>query len=229
MPAPGSPRTPTNADVFPLTQMTWIGRHLDQGDPGRGEVNRHVMALYAWPLKVYFLGTRDRWIGDPDEVVNGFFADRLARPGFFDGWRRSGLRLRHWLINAFCFYLRELKRAHARDRHAPEEPDTPVPAAVERDFDRAFVASMVRQAIEQARQTCEDGGLNAHWQVFTEHFIRGREYESFVSELGIDPARAVVMARTAKKRFQAALRELVSHDAASADIDAEIRSLLEAS
>jgi hypothetical protein len=61
------------------------------------------------------------------------------------------------------------------------------------------------------------------------HFAMGRPYDQFVEDMGIDPARAVVMARTAKKKFQAALRELLSNDSDATDIDAEIRQLLEGS
>lgn len=209
--------------------MSWIDRRLGEGDQGRGEVNRHVMATYGWPLKVYFLGTRDRWVGEPDEVINGFFADRLSRPAFFHDWRKSGLKLRHWLINAFCFYLRELKRSRMRAQPDASPPaDLPVSAAETKAYDRAFIASVVRQALLAAGAACEREGKAVHWQVFMSHFCQGRPYDQFVGDLGVDAARAVVMARTARKRFQSALRDLVAHDAADADVDAEIRSLLEA-
>ena len=87
--------------------------------------------------------------------------------------------------------------------------------------------SLVRQAMLDAERQCGEAGLAAHWQVFSLHFVQGRPYDQFVEDVGIDAARAVVMARTAKKKFQSALRDLVSRDSTSADIDAEIRALLE--
>src|SRR5882672_12709738 len=95
-------------DVFPRTLGTWIGRKLQEGKAGRAEVNRHLMSVYAWPLQVYFRGSSDRWLGEPEDIVQGFFADRLDREEFLPGCQESGLRLRRWLMNGFCFYLKEL-------------------------------------------------------------------------------------------------------------------------
>ena len=227
-PTPRQPRTPAG-DVFPLTQIAWIDENLGEGASGRSRINRHIMLVYRWPLQVYFMGTRDRWLGEPDEVVDGFFADRLARPQFLTDWRNSSLKLRHWLINAFCFYLRELKRARQRNAHEDLSPaaEPAVGPADLHEMDRAYVASLVREAMLEAERQCRSSGLAAHWQVFSIHFVQGRPYDQFVDDLGIDAARAVVMARTAKKKFQAALRDLVSRDSTSTDIDAEIRALLE--
>jgi hypothetical protein len=223
--------TPRPNDVFPATQLSWIADRLGQGERGRGEVNTHIMNVYRWPLHVYFLGTRDRWLGEPDEVINGFFADRLPRANFLADWRASGLRLRHWLINAFCFYLRELRRARARHAPPPEgaaRGDEPVVFSGDsRAVDHAYVASLVRRALDLAEQHCRSAGLDAHWSVFTLHFCHERSYDQFVADLGIDAARAVVMARTAKNKFQNALRELIARDSITGDIDQEIRSLLE--
>ena len=49
------------SQVFPQTISTWIGMRMGEGSQGRDELNRHVMSVYAFPLRVYFLGTRDRW------------------------------------------------------------------------------------------------------------------------------------------------------------------------
>lgn len=222
------PRTPPG-DVFPATQVSWIDDHMGRGPTGRSEINRHIMLVYRWPLRVYFMGTRDRWLGEPEDVVDGFFADRLSRPQFIADWRGSGLKLRHWLINAFCFYLREMKRARHRHTHedlsqAAEPEISPTDL---REMDRAYVASVVREALAEAERACNAQGMETHWRVFSMHFAMGRPYDQFVDDLGIDPARAVVMARTAKKKFQTALRGLLSNESDSTDIDAEIRQLLE--
>lgn len=221
---------PRTADVFPATQLSWIDERLEQGEQGRSDVNRHIMELYRFPLSVYYLGTRDRWLGDVDEVINGFFADRLARTQFLGDWRASGLKLRQWLINAFCFYLRELKRARRRDAHEDmvQADEMSIVPSLAKQFDKALVSAMVRKAMNAAQQDCEKAGLAAHWQVFVLHFCHGRPYDQFAGDLGVDAARAVVMARTAKKKFQTALRDIVACDS-QGDVDTEIRSLLESS
>ena len=110
------PRRAMKKDVFPETQNTWIGQRLREGKEGLAEINRHVMNVYAFPLRVYYHGTPHRWLGEADDVIQGYFADRLAREDFFKEWLKSGLRLRRWLINGFGFYLKELKKKRRRER-----------------------------------------------------------------------------------------------------------------
>lgn len=226
---------PAQGDVFPATMATWIDGQLQLGPEGRRAVDRHVMTVYAWPMKVYFMGTRDRWLGDPDDVVQGFLADRLGKTEYFNKWRTSGLRLRHWLINGFCFYLKELRRSqrrnstigeHGRLISTPDDPvdDDPGPTVA---FDRAYIVSLVREALKQSRETCEAEGLGQHFEVFLRHFYYGQSYGDFAKELGIEEPRAAVMARTARAKFQAALRTMLAREAAAGDIDDEIRALLD--
>ena len=220
----------TKPDVFPLTRGTWIADRIHQGDVGRREINHHVMSVYQWPLTVYFKGTRDRYLGDPDEVVQGFFASRLARPTFFTDWKASGKRLRHWLINGFCFYLKELHRERVRNERG-SGAEMPEPAYEEeeaaRGMDSVFLRGVVRRAMLEASQMCERQGLSEHFRIFEAHFYLDQPYEAIAAVFNVDPTRAAVMARTANRKFQSALRELFLRDGVDADrIDDEIGNLL---
>jgi DNA-directed RNA polymerase specialized sigma24 family protein len=218
-------------DIFPSTQRTWIEVTLGQTGKDRLEVNRHVMSLYAHPLRVYFLGTSVRWLGDADDVVAGFFADRLARDDFFADWKRSGLRLRRWLMNAFSFYLSEQLRQRKRDRRMTG----PIPelgtlgASPERLLDRAFGQSIVGEALKSAQAECASKTLTEHWGIFVRHAYDGLPYEQIGPAFGVTPERAAVMARTAARHFRRALRDLLQADGASEiDADNEIKDLLAA-
>jgi hypothetical protein len=217
-------------DCFPTTASTWIGLKLIEGDEGRAEVNRHIMTVYAWPLEVYSRGFADPAVGEPAEVVQGFFAERLERRDFLASWQASGLRLRRWLMNGFCYYIQELyrsKKKESRWKDLPEEipANGPSPAEI---LDRAFVISTIRCALHRAGELCEAEGLAPHWRVFLGHFYNGLPYGNLVGDLGVNPARAAVMARTAARRFQEALREILLRDGvAQEDLDGEIQTLLE--
>lgn len=228
-PSQPRPSQQRQGDVFPATMNSWIDGRLLDGVRGRQEVNRHVMDVYAFPLKVYFMGTRDRWLGEPEDVVQGFFASRLSKGEFFQNWRASGLRLRHWLINGFCFYLKELRRAKKRalpntSSYSDPEDDDPGPRQA---FDRAYIVSLVREALKRSQNVCELEGLGVHFEVFVRHFYQGQAYGDFAKDLGVDAARAAVMARTARSKFQATLRGMINQDGTGSDIDEEIRALLE--
>lgn len=209
---------------------TWIALRMSDGVEGRNEVNRHIMAVYDWPLRVYFMGTSERWLGEPDDIVGGFFADRLSRSEFLHEWRASGMRLRRWLMNAFCFYLMEMRRARARDRRAGELEHEPIVfnGSPEAAVDRAFRVSLVREALRVAQESCEDSGLASHWNIFVAHYLSGRDYADLSKEFVVTPERAAVMARTAARKFRAAVRELLAGDGTpDQEVDQEILSLIE--
>ncbi|MEM7166644.1 MAG: hypothetical protein AAF581_14345 [Planctomycetota bacterium] len=240
--APGSPesaattdgRTSTGKkDHFPQTQQTWVGDRIHEGPQGRADLNRHIMQVYADPLRIYFLGSSVRNIGEPEDIVGGFFSDRLDREDFFSDWQQSGKRLRHWLINAFHFYLKEELRRRKRDKrigHLPQEFDvTHGGPSPEQEVDRAFRDSIVQTALATARAECEAKGYAANWQVFERHHCQQERYADFVGEMGIDETQAAVMVRIARRAFIRALREQLQRDGTSAEkIDAEIRELMDA-
>lgn len=238
-PAGGRERPrPRANEVFPTT-VAWLSDKVNAGASGVDEANRHIMTLYAHPLKVYFMGCSMRWLGDAQDIVQGFFADRLSRPEFLSRWSASRRPLRFWLITGFKHYLLEYSRQVRKDR-SRESLDLPsttgsmanlVPdesTADHTDFDRAVALAMVREAIARCEAGCRQAGLEAHWRVFTQHHVDGRGYERIAPDLGIDKARCAVMARTAANRFKAELRAIVAWEGASEDqIDREIRQLLE--
>jgi len=220
-------------DVFPRTLNTWIDLKLRAGESGRAELNHYIMLVYADPLRVYCLGSSARELGEAEDLVQGFFADRLGRAAYFDGWRESGLRLRRWLMNGFGFYLKELRRERRRQNqsHPLEEAEEPSDGgssqAVESEMDRAFAVSVVRQALEETRKACESKGQSKHWNIFYRHYYEGRAYAELTPELGLAPAQAAEMARTAAVKFKGALRDILASDGAlESEIDAEIDSLL---
>lgn len=216
-------------DVFPTTQRTWIDRVMTPELQDRDALNRHIMAVYSAPLTVYFHGSGCRGLGDAKEVVAGFFADRLAREGFLEGWQRSDLKLRRWLMNAFSFYLSELRRKQKRDRRTsgellehPEDKSAP-----ERSADRAFGESVVAEAIRLAAEHCTQNGMADHWGIFYRHTCDDVPYASLAADFRITAARAAVMARTASRHFRRALRDLIVRDGADEeDVDTELKALL---
>jgi DNA-directed RNA polymerase specialized sigma24 family protein len=220
-------------DLFPRTQYTWIGQRLQQGPDGRTDINHHVMSVYTWPLEIYFRSLRAHWLGDAEDIVQGFFASRLDREDFFRDWLESGMKLRRWLLNAFCFYLKEVRRERRRsDREEPllDEGEGREEAPAD-EMDRAFAVSIVREALLETRRSCEARKLGAHWRIFEAHYYDGKSYAEICDsgEFGrIDTVRAATMARTAAGRFRTVLRGLLRKDGATTShVDREIAALLE--
>lgn len=224
----------SDRQYFPETQIGWIEQRLGEGRTGQSQVNEHIMQVYYRPLQYYYLGLKGlRNLGEPDDIVNGFFADRLSRNDFMPKWRESGLKLRRWLMNGLHFYLKERIRAQSRDRNASgqvEELQVAVePANPEGDFEREFANALVAEALKRVQDVCTKKGLDDHWDIFVRHHYHGESYKDFAHEYRVEPVRASVMARTVRDRFRATIRELLIDDGVKPnDIENEIRSLMEA-
>jgi DNA-directed RNA polymerase specialized sigma24 family protein len=221
--------------VFTRTQYTLLGRLLSQGSDGHRQATKHIMEVYHRPLCVYFLGSSFHDLGDADDMVRGFFADRLDRPRFLHDWQLSGRRLRYWLITAFKHYLYEQRHGIKRDdqRYEPYDPERDAheegnEETPERAFHREVALSVVRRALDRARASCEESGHDAHWQAMLRHHLDSRTFEELSREYEIEASRLRVMARTAANRFRRCLREELSWPGAhQEDIDREICLLME--
>jgi len=222
---------------FPPTLNTWIGEQMQDGSAGRGEINRHVMEAYEAPLRIYYLGSSWRTLGEPEDIINGFLADRLDREEFFNRWQASGKRLRHWLINALHFYLKELWRKTRRhdaaslnasingDGDPTGQDDLGV---LDGEVDRMWARAVVSAACRDAQASCQAGGLEAHWRLFLRHHLDGIPYRQCAAEFDVDPKRCAVMVRTASTRFREAVRERLLQDGvAQTELDAELAHLQE--
>lgn len=216
---------------FPSTKYTYIESMLEDGPTGRINAAKHVMTVYREPLRVYFVGSSFRSLGDAEEYVHGFFASRLQRDLFFHDWLNSKRQLRYWLITAFRHYLYECIRDTKKHRgqELPDQaPTDELSSDAERAFHRSAALGIVRQAMAMAESLCEQASLQEHWRVFMRHHVDGRSYEELRDEFGLDEKRFKVMSRTAGNKLKAALRELIRWRGASeADVDQEIRNLME--
>lgn len=244
----GSSPSPTRG-AFANTQYTLLGRWLEMGPDGHREATNHIMEVYAGPLRVYFLGSSfAKDLGDADDIVRGFFADRLSRPTFLHDWQMSGKRLRYWLITAFKHYLYEQRHGRVKDKRwesldalngrmpgGEDEDERPHGEtgggddhSPERAFHREVAMSLVRKALDRARASCDETGHAAHWEAMLRHHLDGRTFEELSREYDIEPSRLRVMARTAGNRLRRCLREELSWPGAHAeDIDREICLLME--
>ncbi len=227
MKRPSKPRR--QREAFPSTQMTWLGSVLGAGESGRRQAAEHVMSVYAHPLRVYLQGSTFRELGEPDEIVHGFFASRLSRNGYLLDWLASGRQLRFWLLTGFRHYVYEQIEAQRRHKLPRRPSPREQPMDAEQAFHRESGLAMVREAYRRAAEACAAVGQSEHWRVFEEHHLKGRSYGPIALELGFDERRTAVMARTAAGKFRRALRELVSWpEAGTAEVDQELRDLMEA-
>lgn len=224
----------TKRDSFPATQRGWLVAQLAQGGAGMSRINAYIMETYTEPLGNYVAGSSFRSLGTPKDLVSGFFASRLAQPGYFDKWIESGLPLRRWLINGFLFFLQEEARRRKSERvDTLSDESSAEPAArstsADDEFDRIWAASMVRSAAGAARERCVQEGFEPHWEMFEKHFVGGMSYAEIAESFAVSGGQAASMVRTASIRFRQAVVDLLLKDGATEDeLDEEIARLMRA-
>ena len=250
---------PMTEPTTPLSTSWPAATTRVQAAVDRGEVagaRSYLMEVYARPLRAYVRRSRYRYLGEDAELVNQFFATRMAVPAFLKNWPRDRFRLRYWVLGAFRNHLKDAARSAGRDRtrirrflerlgvpssavasganrrtwrDVPSDASGPQAGPAEAAFHRWVALGLLETAVRRAQAECEECGLADHWRVFVLHVALERDYDTVAREVGTTPRRAVVMARTAGKRFVRCLRQTVAGPEATATrIDQEIRDLIEA-
>lgn len=222
-----------STDHFATTAVTWLEQRLEEGSSGRLAANEHVMRVYADPLRVYVQGSSFRKLGEPEDLVQGFFADRLGREDFLAKWRASGRPLRFWLIVGLKHFLLETarrERRHSAQELAEYDQASSSTSDADVRFERSWAQAAVGEALRRADEACMQAGLEEHWKVFHAHHMQGMDYSEIERRFDVPRARAAVMVRTATRHFKKALRDVVGWPSATDEqLDQEIRQLMEAS
>lgn len=216
------------APCFQETHRTWMVERLEAGAPS--EVLQHVMEVYSTPLQAYIARSRYAWLGEPADLVHGFFADRLCQEGYLERWHEDGRLLRDWLRVGLVYWVREQQRVELRARGAAQLPlglegDEGEPHDVLR---RAFALNITRLAMEEAAEACRREGLELNWRAFYLHTYEGLSYRAIGIEVGLDEVRAEVKARAPRKRFRNALRAHLERDGvAPENVNRELLALID--
>ena len=211
-------------ELFEPTPRTAVIAMLEGRRPE--DVRAFLMTQYHEPLAAYISAVDRGRLGEPRDVIAGFFADRLHRKDWLEQWRTSGLRLRRWLVNGLHFYCHEERRRRTRDR-VDDLDDGNVPASIDRVFERAYAVATVRRATEAAALVCAREGFSRHWACFLRHHVGGATHDQIAAEEGCTPGQVANMIRTATRRFRSAVSELLLQDGADpAELDREIGELL---
>lgn len=226
--------------AFPTTQATVL-MTLAEGRVAVAERAKHaeiarsaLMSRYAEPLAVFVRGSSLARLGEPDEIVNGYFASRLSDDAglgdFLSRWLRSGMRLRRWLMNGILFYGQGLARdqARAQQRGGAVEPrvldrNEGTGPTGETDFERAWALAVVREATARAEDALLREGRAVDFEIFRRHAIDGQPYAAFARELGRTAQQCAGATRLVAQRVRAKLAELLAEEGVPEhEIDDEI-------
>ena len=232
-------------DHFPSTHATGIDAQLtlaEGADPRVAtsavqSLRSHVMERYHRPLCAYVHTGAFARLGEPEDLVAGFFAKHLQSLDFMMRWRTSGMPLRRWMMNAASFHCRSLARDRARaagrEMLDPAGADGLLDAlpsaepAAERAFDRAWAVTLANEAHVIAQTDADDRGRPDDYVVFRMHVVERMEYDAIAAALGITPSQAKHAAARVGERMRGAVRELLRAEGVRAEeLDAEVGKLM---
>ncbi len=233
MSIPPFPAVPTPTHSFPETRTQWISDQLEAGADGLQDANRYLMESYLRPLIVYCnaLGLSKGVALESDELVHGFFADRLADPKYLSSWLASGMRMRKWLRNGLHFYAHERRREKDRSVNGTEFPDD-LPqetGAPEMQFEREWARAALHIAMTQTIALLERRGRRHEWDLFLSHYVDGTSYAALGGRFNLTAAQVAQRAFAVGSELRSALVAILRRDGAVAgEVDTEIRSMMEA-
>lgn len=206
----------TSLEHFPSTHQTWISETLflargagPDARTARDRVNAHVMQRYFEPLMAYVRTSRFAHLDEPADLVNGFFASRLARADYLESWLASGLPLRRWLANGLLLSLRERVRGDQRRVAREAEAALPADAAHEVDavaaLERAWAEGLLQAAEQEVRTALATEGREQAWQVFRRRAIDGITYAALQGETGLAPQALEAAVKLVTRRLRTAI------------------------
>ena len=221
-------------DHFPSTHRTWLETQIGLGGPGLSAAREHVMARSHAALVAYVLGSRVSPLGEPDDIVHGFYAKNLAKDDYLARWLASGLPLRRWLMNGVSAHIRALWRERAlhAGRHEPLDANArgieSGTRGAEREFERAWVRATLGEACRRVEEQLLAEGDAGSWRVVQQHVLEGRAYREILTATGEEPARAAeerlaVAVRRVLRLVRAELKEILREDGIrDSELDAEV-------
>jgi hypothetical protein len=112
-----------------------------------------------------------------------------------------------------------------------EQLELQVHVCAEEVFHRAWVCSLLKEALDLVRKICEEKGQGQHWVLFEGRHLaespKTPSWKDLGAPFGLDEKEACTRAATVARHFRVVLRQLVSEEVGSAEqVDAEIENLL---
>lgn len=230
-------------DHFPSTHGTWILERLRAVDAADSEeaaeaarqLRTHIMVRYREPLLAYASASSFRSLSTPEDLVHGFFAERLQDVDYLRTWHGTGSKLRRWLCNGLLIHMFGMAKQRKRDARAmgaaedalrsnpPSEP------AADRAFDRAWARGLVERAVQATEQSMRAEGREQAWRLFVRHAIDGVSQIAAANELGLSEGEAKARLRLAVRRFRDAVAaELIADGVPVRDVEVEAEAIVSA-
>jgi len=235
---------PAASHLFATTHWSVVLAAGDGAAPGSDKALSLLCQSYWFPLYAH-IRRRGHDAESARDLTQGFFAQLLSRNTIAQADRERG-RFRTFLLAALDCFLRQdyrdaqaLKRGGGREilsldaleaenRLAAEPTDDRSP---EREFDRRWALATLERAQQRMRQEFSLSGKVELFDRLRPHLLNdgmGAPYAQMGAELNMTVVAVKVTVHRLRRRYGEVLREEIAQTLADrADVDAELRHLIE--
>lgn len=212
--------------------MLWISQRLSEGEAGILLANGYLMAHYVRPLTTYCraIGLAKSVRADADEVVHGFFANRLSNSEYLKSWLSSGLRLRQWLRNGLHLYVHEQRRENATQVGGSGLSNEILDEghAYDHEFERAWALSALDLATKETMDSFEKRGRRDDWEMFWSHHVNGVCHATIGVRFQLSAAQVAQRSFAVAAQLRDSLCGILRKDGVlGSEINAEVRAMME--
>lgn len=230
---------------FELTSWTLIDALRGGNDDERRRVMERLVRLY-WPPVYAFIRKSGKGRDAAAEITQGFFATKVIEKGLFERADRERGRLRTLLLRSVQYYVCDVERKGRTQRDGAvaglngfhrgvvEEEAALVEMLAEGEagspeeaFELRWARGLFEEAMARCERHCRDSGLERHWGVAEEWFIRPAlrgaarpSTEDLARRWGFKGPRLVSAAvQLVKRHWELRLREVVAETVGRGGLD----------
>jgi RNA polymerase sigma factor (sigma-70 family) len=245
----GSPEFPPG-QAFTTTHWSEIAA-ARTASPERRRLVLDDLAQRYWGPVYHFLRAHGRSDGDARDLTQEFFLEVVLGRDLFGRADPARGRFRTYMLHCLRTFLRErYRQEHAAVRspvrplfsleerdargQAGQEPAAPE-ALPEQAFHRQWAVALLERTIGRLSEACRAAGLEEHFAVFEEHFLRPTlergaavPLETLAERFSLSPKQAANHCETVRRRFRKLLLEEIRVTVDDqADVQDELRALMD--
>lgn len=225
---------------FPDTQWSTVA--LAAGSSTNDETRRALDELlgdYLSALRLFLISKRGIPADLAQDLIHDFVIEKVLERDFLDRADPGRGRFRNYLVKSLNLYVNSALKRKYRQRTHTYGLDVEAVVAVDieqikDEFDVAWTAQIVAEALDNMEAECRAGGHDDMWRVFRARIVDSAikdqspsDYRSIVSSLGIEsPQKAIQLLASGKRCFLRHLRKTVGkHTSSEEETDAEVADL----
>lgn len=229
---------------FPQTRWSLIFAAGQSNEESASQAMGELLQRYTPALKQYLLASRKVKAQDIEDVLQGFFLDKMISRWLLNKADRGRGRFRSLVVRSlenYCVTLHRrqttIKRGSGQTTALPTDVTSiAAPAEAVDSFDVAWARQIVAEAIERFKADCVRSGREDLQLIMEErllgpilHDLPAPSYESINAKCGFkSPKQAANALITAKARFAQALSSVVAEYVRDdQELEQEINELME--